>query len=147
MPSAKHCAFSRRATDAWCLDRVVLVFYQTVESRQFITREPLEAYCQSMVDFRKPLFDPGACAATPAALDAIEEAGLEFIELLDRHVTGDWGDLCEHDCQANEAALECGSRILSYYRLPTGQKIYIITDAKGDDGCRQTTTIMLREEY
>jgi hypothetical protein len=100
-----------------------------------------------MVEFRKPLFDPGACAATPAALDAIEEAGLEFIELLDRHVTGDWGDLDEHDNQANETALECGSRILSYYRLPTGQKIYIVTEAKGDAGCRQATTIMLREEY
>lgn len=85
------------------------------------------------------VFDPGACATPPAALDAIEKAGLEIIELLDRHVTGDWGDLCERDCQANEAALECGSWILSYYRLPTGQKIYIITDAKGDDGSRQAT--------
>jgi len=85
--------------------------------------------------------------ATPAALAAFETSGMDASELLDRHVTGDWGDLCKDDCQANEAALECGSRILSYYRLPTGQKIYIITDAKGDDGCRQTTTIMLREEY
>jgi hypothetical protein len=126
---------------------MMLVFYQTVKSRQFTTREPSEAYCLSMVDFRKPLFDPGACAATPAALDAIEEAGLEFMELLNRHVTGDWGDLDEHDNQANETALECGSRILSYYRLPTGQAVYIITDAKGEDGCRRTTTIMLREEY
>ena len=100
-----------------------------------------------MVDFRIPLFDPGSCVATQAALAAFETSGMDASELLDRHVTGDWGDLCEHDCQANEAALECGSRILSYYRLPTGQKIYIITDAKGDDGCRQTTTIMLREEY
>jgi hypothetical protein len=30
---------------------------------------------------------------------------------------------------------------------PTCQEIYIITDAKGDEGCRQTTTIMLRGEY
>ncbi len=84
----------------------MLVFYQTVKSRQFNTQELSEAYCLSMVDFRKPLFDPGACAATPAALDAIEEAGLEFMELLNRHVTGDWGDLDEHDNQANETALE-----------------------------------------
>jgi hypothetical protein len=100
-----------------------------------------------MVDFRKPLFDPGSCVATPAAVDAIESAGMDATEILDRHVCGDWGDLCEDDCQANEAALECGSRILSFYRLSTGQEIYIITDAKGDDGCMQTTTIMLRGEY
>ncbi len=97
-----------------------------------------------MVDFRKLLFYPGACVATPAAVDAIESAGMDATEILDRHVTGDCGDLCEDGCQANETALECGSRILSYYQLPTGQEIYIITDAKGDDGCRQTTTIMLR---
>jgi hypothetical protein len=64
-----------------------------------------------MVDFCIPLFDPGACAAKPAAL---EEAGLEFIELLDRHVSGDWGDLEEYDNQANETALKCSSRTLSY---------------------------------
>jgi hypothetical protein len=71
-----------------------------------------------MVDFRKPLFDPGTCAATPATLEPIEEARLKFIELLGRHVTTDWGDLCEHDCQSNEAALECGARntiLLSAY--------------------------------
>ncbi len=124
----------------------MLVFYQTVESRQFTIQEPSKAYCPSMVDFRKPLFDPGSCVATPAAVDAIESAGMDATEFLDRHVTGDWGDLCEDDCQANEAALECGSRILSFYRLSTDQEIYIITDAKGDDGCRQTTTIMLRGE-
>ncbi|MBU6388145.1 MAG: hypothetical protein KGS49_19540 [Planctomycetes bacterium] len=100
-----------------------------------------------MVDFRKPLFDPGSCVATPAALDAIESAGMDATEILDRHVTGDWGDLCEDDCQANESALECGSRILSYYRLSTGQELYIITEAKGDDGRREATTIMLRGEY
>lgn len=100
-----------------------------------------------MVDFRKPLFDPGSCVATPAAVEAIEKAELDFIELLDRHVTGDWGDLCEDDYQANESALECGSRILSCYRISTGQELYIITEAKGDDGRREATTIMLRGEY
>jgi hypothetical protein len=100
-----------------------------------------------MVDFRKPLFDPGACAATAAALDAIESSGMDASELLDRHVSGDWGDLDEHDAEANESAIACGSRILSFYKLPTDQGVYIVTDAKGDDGIRQTTTIMLREEY
>lgn len=100
-----------------------------------------------MVDFRKPLFDPGACVATPAAVNAIESAGMDATAILDRHVSGDWGDLDEHDAEANESALQCGARILSYFKLPTGQGIYIVTDAKGDDGCRQTTTVMLREEY
>ena len=93
------------------------------------------------------MFDPGSCVATSAAVDAIESAGMDATEILDRYVTGDWGDLCEDDCHANNTALVCGSRILSCYRLSTGQEIYIITDAKGDDGKRQTTTIMLRGEY
>jgi hypothetical protein len=121
------------------------VFYLLARSGQFA--HLVSPNCLSMVDFRKPLFDPGSCVATPAALDAIENAGMDATEILDRHVTGDWGDLCEDDCHANDTALVCGSRILSYYRLSTGQEIYIITDAKGDDGKRQTTTIMLRGEY
>ncbi len=52
-----------------------------------------------LVDFRKPLFDPGSCVTTPAAVDAIESAGMDATEILDRHVTGDWGDQCKDDCQ------------------------------------------------
>jgi hypothetical protein len=46
-----------------------------------------------MVDFRKPLFDPGSCVATPVVLDAIESAGMDATEILDRHVTVDLGGI------------------------------------------------------
>jgi hypothetical protein len=100
-----------------------------------------------MVDFRKPLFSLGRCVATPAAIQAIEEAGVDFGDILDRHVNGDWGELDNRDIQANESAIRFGSRILSLYRLSTGMEIYVITDAVGEDGSREVTTIMLRKEY
>ena len=68
-------------------------------------------------------------------------------DLLDRHVNGNWGELDEHDFLANETAIGTGSRILSLYQLSTGIEIYVITDAIGDDGFREATTIMLRVKY
>ena len=50
------------------------------------------------------------------------------------------------DKSANDAAVLDGSRILSLYSLPAG-KVWIITEAKGDDGKRASTCLMLPEEY
>ena len=72
---------------------------------------------------------------------------MNFGDILDRHVTGDWGKLDKHDTQANESAIRSGSRILSLYQLSTGCELYVITDAVGDNGSREATTIMLRTEY
>ena len=52
-----------------------------------------------MVYFRKPQFYPGSSVVTPAALDAIETASTDTTEIRERHVTGDWEDLCQLDCQ------------------------------------------------
>jgi len=89
----------------------------------------------------------GQTVATPAALKAIQQAGQSPAEFLDRHVRGDWGDLCDEDEQANEDALQDGSRILSAYHTSTGQKIWIITEAADEDDRREATTILLPDEY
>lgn len=69
-------------------------------------------------------------------------------EVLSRHVCGNWGEaLCDEDKERNEEALKDGSRLLSAYRLKTGTKIWLITEAVGDDGLRAATTILLPEEY
>jgi hypothetical protein len=90
----------------------------------------------------KALFAPGRLVATPGALAALEENGQGCTEYLERHVRGDWGDLCDEDKQANEEALEQGLRILSSYRLSSGVKIWIITECD-----RSATTVLLPEEY
>jgi hypothetical protein len=41
------------------------------------------------------------------------------MDYLQRHVTGDWGDLCVEDVDENWRSVQHGSRILSSYRLPT----------------------------
>jgi len=84
----------------------------------------------------------GQIFATPGALDALEERNLKPDHYLARHVTGDWGDLCAEDRQANKQALALGTRILSSYKLDERQKLWIITEAD-----RASTTLLLPEEY
>ena len=95
-----------------------------------------------MIGTRKPLFSLGQVVATPGASDALEEANQNPSEFLTRHVQGDWGMVDEHDQQANDDALQDGSRILSAYVLITGVKIWIITEADRSSSC-----CLLPEEY
>ncbi len=87
-------------------------------------------------------FSLGRTAATPGALDALTDAGETPAFYLDRHITGDWGDVPPEDAQENELSLKEGFRILSAYTLSTGVKIWVITEAD-----RSSTTILLPEEY
>ena len=89
-----------------------------------------------------PLFDLGQVVGTPGALRALDEAQQGPVEFLARHVTGDWGDVCEEDKAENELSVRQGFRILSAYRLRTGVKIWVITEAD-----RSATTFLLPSEY
>jgi hypothetical protein len=92
---------------------------------------------------RKPLFPLGQVVGTPGALAALEEAGQSASELLRLHVVGNWGDeLCEEDRALNNEALKDGSRLLSAYRLKSGTKVWVITEAD-----RSSTCLLLPEEY
>jgi hypothetical protein len=67
----------------------------------------------------------GQIVATPGAIDALKDAGQSASEFLNRHAHGDWGDVDDEDHQANDHALIDGSRLLSAYRTPRGEKIWI----------------------
>lgn len=88
------------------------------------------------------LFPLGRVVATPGALEALAEAGINPAALLDRHVVGDWGELCEEDRKENEFSLNRGFRLLSSYPLPESQKVWVITEAD-----RSATTLLLPSEY
>jgi hypothetical protein len=92
-------------------------------------------------------FDLGRVVATPGALSALEASGQAPGDFLDRHASGDWGDVCKDDWDANDTALQAGSRILSAYMTLRGAKIWIITEAADDEGRRAATTILLPDEY
>lgn len=91
---------------------------------------------------KEGLFPLGQIVATPGALDALAESEQNGYEFLSRHVTGDWGDLCPEDCEANNESLEHGWRLLSSYRTAHGAKLWVITEAD-----RSVTTLLLPEEY
>ena len=97
----------------------------------------------------KPSFSLGRVVATPGALEALAKAGQAPAELLSRHLRGDWGDLDAEDAARNDAALDPadGSRLLSAYRLTTGEKVWVISEAVGDDGRRASTCLLLPDEY
>ncbi len=66
---------------------------------------------------------------------------------LSKHLSGDWGKVDAEDWSLNDQALLDGSRILSAYQTLRGVKIWIITEAVGDDGRRASTCILLPDEY
>ena len=91
----------------------------------------------------KALFKLGQIVATPGALCALGDDGTTSDSLLQRHVSGDWGELSQDDWQENELSVKEGFRILSAYRLQrTGVKLWVITEAD-----RSATTLLLPDEY
>ncbi len=95
----------------------------------------------------QPKFNLGRVVATPGALNALEESGESPSLLLNRHIQGDWGIVCDEDKALNDAALVNGSRLLSAYTTANGTKLWIITEAVDDDGNRAATTILRADEY
>lgn len=84
-------------------------------------------------------FRLGKTFANPGAI----ALNVDLSKYLHRHHCGDWGEeLCAEDKEANEHSLKDGSRILSCYRTPAGDRLYIITVWN-----RNMTTVLLPEEY
>lgn len=86
------------------------------------------------------LFRIGRIVATPPALSKLSPD--DVLKGLQRHQSGDWGDVCEEDKAANNRALQEGTRILSVYHSVVGVKFWIITEAD-----RSVTTVLLPEDY
>ena len=87
-------------------------------------------------------FSLGRIVATPEELRALEDANQNPFEFLERHQTGDWGDLCEEDKSENEFSVRNGFRILSAYRTRNNVTIWVITEAD-----RSVTTLLRPHEY
>lgn len=63
------------------------------------------------------------------------------LNLVARHVSGDFGDVCAEDAEMNREAVTLGGRILSSY-LVGEQKVWVITEAD-----RSLTTVLLPSDY
>lgn len=110
-----------------------------------------EMWAQNLIDqqwsergerVQPALFPLGQVVATPGALEALQAAGKDPKQYLERHARGDWGDLCPEDVQANQQALLDGSRLFSAYQVTDTLTVWIITESD-----RSVSTILLPSEY
>jgi hypothetical protein len=90
----------------------------------------------------KQLFELGSVVATPGALELLKRHSMTPIQLLQRHVSGDFGDLCDDDKEANNEAIWDEARVFSSYQIGEADKIWVITEAD-----RSSTCCLLPEEY
>ncbi len=85
-------------------------------------------------------FSLGQVVMTRGVAQSIPPA--EVLHALSRHVSGDWGEVCEEDKRENEYSLKKGFRLLSVYRSISGTKFWVITEAD-----RSSTCALLPDEY
>ena len=115
------------------------------EDRQSMLRIMLRRESYSM-GLRVPdvFFEPGLMMVTNGVHTLIEQGLLDIHSYLNRHLSGDWGELSDEDKQSNEQALQYGERLFSAYEIEAGdeRKLWIITERD-----RSVTTLLLPHEY
>ncbi|MDZ4779641.1 MAG: hypothetical protein SGJ19_05265 [Planctomycetia bacterium] len=85
-------------------------------------------------------FPLGRCVITANAGRTLDPDDVKTS--MDRHVKGDWGELCDEDRASNEIALTQGSRLFSRYTDRGQCTFYIITEHD-----RSVTTVLLPDDY
>jgi len=85
-------------------------------------------------------FALGRMVITPNALENLNPT--DVYDSLQRHVSGDWGDVCDEDMVENDFALDKTLRLFSVYHDRNKKKFWIITEAD-----RSATTVLLPEDY
>lgn len=88
-------------------------------------------------------FAHGLLVATPGALELLGELEISPSYLLERHLSGDYGEIPPEDARENERSIKHGWRILSSYNVgDNGRRVWVITEAD-----RSSTCLLLPEEY
>ena len=87
-----------------------------------------------------PRFSPGRLMITRNAKDTLPHS--EVNAAIQRHLHGDWGDVCESDGKLNDEALREGDRLFSVYHTQDDVKFWIITESD-----RSATTVLLPSDY
>lgn len=90
----------------------------------------------------KPKFEIGVLVVTPGAIEAFLRNRTDDSPYVNRHQSGDWGDVGRDDVRENECALVQDLQIMSAYTLQDGTRLLVVTEAD-----RSATTILLPQEY
>jgi len=88
------------------------------------------------------LFDAGFIVRTPGAVAALITVQVSESSLIERHLSGDFGEIGPEDQATNRRAIAEGGRVMSSYRLDARTKVWVITEAD-----RSVTTLLLPSEY
>ena len=94
------------------------------------------------MNHKNALFPLGRVLCTPGALLKLMRFGVDGGQLLQRHVVGDFGDVCDEDKATNLMAIAEGGRVFSSYEVAPRVKVWVITEAD-----RSATTLLLPSEY
>lgn len=87
------------------------------------------------------LFELPQAVMLPGVAEALQESGEDPILFLDRHVSGDWGEIRHDEIAANTLALAMGGELASRYKTKGGKTLCILTEAD-----RSKAYLFLREE-
>lgn len=82
----------------------------------------------------------GQVVITRNAMDTLDPESVN--KAIQRHSSGDWGEVCEEDRESNDRGLKHGERLLSVYKDTQGTTFWIITEWD-----RSYTTVLLPEDY
>jgi len=85
-------------------------------------------------------FQLGNIIITPKVLLSIPQSDIN--SGINRHRSGDWGDIDNLDYKENELSLEKNLRLWSVYYTALGTRFWIITEAD-----RSRTMVLLPEDY
>ena len=86
------------------------------------------------------MFNLGQVVATAAVSET--ESPEDLQEALRRHQSGDWGEVSEDDKRCNDDSVDGRGRLLSAYTLPSGNKVWCLTEWD-----RSITTILYPSEW
>ena len=89
----------------------------------------------------KALFELGQIVVTRGAADKTQDIQRHPVQLIARHVEGEWGNLPPEDIKENELSLAKGYRLFSAYNIEDA-RFYVITEWD-----RSATTVLLPQEY
>ena len=87
-------------------------------------------------------FLPGLIVATPGALKMLERYDKTPAHYLNRHLSGDWGDLEMADKRENVLSVRRGYRIFSAYAVSPPDTLWSVTEAD-----RSSTCLLVPSEY
>ena len=92
-----------------------------------------------------PLFCTGQVVATPGALSLLTKLCVDPIDLITRHVFGDWSEMSQEDQVQNCLAIANGGRVFTSFSVgstPNLEKVWVITEADRSSSC-----VLLPRDY